>query len=312
LIGIDYCGPFKITPRGNQYVLVITDYFSRYVSATALPNCTADTTAITLFNEYICRYGIPGTIISDQGVHFKNQLMTNIRRLIGFNHIHSTVYHPQTNGVVERFNATFVPQISKLQDTENNNWDEYLPAVVFAYNSGVHRTTAYSPYQLLYGRPPRLPIYPPPSTFSFPKPNDYFQQLQKTLKLYHQQAHRNTLHHQQLAKIRYNANRLDPHYRLGDQVLTRVHGMRTNWLKAGRKAQENQAILASLLPFHGSNNRQEQPIFVHSRQSELTLRVVIIKIQSVHLFTIDTECDRPTRQCPSSTPALLQIQIIIL
>ena len=149
LIGIDYCGPFKRTPGDNQYVLVITDYFSRHTTAIALPNCTAETTAHTLFNEYFCKYGIPVVVISDQGPHFQNILMNNIQNLIGYQHIYSTPYHPQTNGIVERFNGTFVPQISKLQDAEANNWDEYLQAVVFAYNSGTHKTTRYSPYELL-------------------------------------------------------------------------------------------------------------------------------------------------------------------
>ena len=139
LIGIDYCGPLKRTPRENQYVLIITDYFTRHVTAIALPNCTAETTAQALFNDYFCKYGIPAVILSDQGSHFRNQLMENIRLLIGYNHIYSTPYHPQTNGIVERFNATFIPQIAKLQDTRDNNWDEYLQAVVFAYNTGIHK-----------------------------------------------------------------------------------------------------------------------------------------------------------------------------
>ena len=226
VIGIDYCGPFKITPEGNQYVLVITDHFSRFVSAIALPRCTAEITATTLFNEYFCRYGIPGAIVSDQGSHFKNNLMANIQRLIGFNHIFSTAYHPQSNGIVERFNSTFVPQISKLHDNETNNWDVYLPAVVFAYNSGLHRSTQFSPYELIFGRPPRLPIHPPPSTFSFSIPNDYFNQLQKTLKIYHRAARDNILHSQQLSKLHYDVNRPDPHYQVGDRVLTRLHGLR--------------------------------------------------------------------------------------
>ena len=225
-IGIDYCGPFRVTPQGNQYVLVITDFFSRHVTAIALPNCTAETTAITLFNHFFCQFGIPSAILSDQGSHFQNHLMANIRRLIGYNHIYSTAYHPQTNGIVERFNGTFVPQISKLQDIAHNNWDEYLSAVVFAYNSGVHRTTKYSPYELLYGCTPRLPIYPSPTDFYFPKPSDYFQQLQKTLKLYHSMARQNILHQQQLNKVRYDTRRTDPCYQIGDLVLTRIHGLK--------------------------------------------------------------------------------------
>ena len=118
-IGIDYCGPLPRTPSENRYVLVITDYFTRHVVAISLPNCSATTTAAALFNEYFCRFGVPCMIISDQGSHFCNQLMTNMSSLIGYNHIFSTAYHPQTNGIVERFNSTFIQQISKLQDSEH-------------------------------------------------------------------------------------------------------------------------------------------------------------------------------------------------
>ena len=98
--------------------------------------------------------------MSDQGTHFKNQLMDAMSKLLGYNHIYSTVYHPQSNGMVERFNATFVPQVAKLQDRENNNWDEFLSLVAFAYNSGIQATTNYSPFQLQFGREPRLPVDP--------------------------------------------------------------------------------------------------------------------------------------------------------
>ena len=226
LIGIDYCGPLKRTPRENQYVLVITDHFSRHITAIALPNCTAETTAQALFNEYFCKYGIPAVILSDQGSHFRNQLMDNIKNLIGYNHIYSTPYHPQTNGIVERFNATFIPQIAKLQDTQDNNWDEYLQAVVFAYNTGIHKTTKYSPFELLYGRLPRLPISTRPAYFSFVKPNDYFEQLKKTLRIYHQAAKHHIVLQQQYNKTSYDHNRLDPQYKIGDKVLTRIQGNR--------------------------------------------------------------------------------------
>nr|ABL86690.1 putative pol protein [Philodina roseola] len=227
VIGIDYCGPLKRTPRENRYVLIITDYFTRHIVAVPLPNCSTETTAEALFNEYFCKFGVPGLIISDQGSHFRNELMSSMRTLIGYNHIFSTPYHPQTNGIVGRFNSTFIPQISKLQDSENNNWDEYLQAVVFAYNSGVHKTTNYSPYELLYGRPPRLPFYSKPSHFSFRQPNDYFEQLRKTLKIYNQSARFNIIQQQARSKTYYDQNRKDPIYSVGDRVLRRVHGIKS-------------------------------------------------------------------------------------
>ncbi|CAF5164730.1 unnamed protein product, partial [Rotaria magnacalcarata] len=101
------------------------------------------------------------------GTHFHNQLMYAMSKLIGYDHTHSTTYHPQSNRMIEKLNATFVPQIAKLQDKENNNWDEFLSPVVFAYNTGTHSTTQYSPFQLLYGREPRLPTDGKLSSFTF-------------------------------------------------------------------------------------------------------------------------------------------------
>jgi transposase InsO family protein len=226
IIGIDFCGPLKTTPRGNKYVLVITDYFTRYITAVPLPTCTAEKTAETLFNEFFCKFGVPEVIVSDQGTHFQNQLMTHIQHLIGYNHIYSTPYHPQSNGIVERFNSTFIPQISKLQDHEHNNWDEYLQAVVFAYNSGTHKTTHYSPYHLVFGRPPRLPIHSKLSSFSFSRPNSYFNQLRKSLKYLHHSARNNIIRQQATNKGYFDKNRLDTHYKVGDKVLTKLHGMK--------------------------------------------------------------------------------------
>jgi hypothetical protein len=226
IIGMDFCGPLKTTPRGNKYVLVVTDYFTRYVTAIPLPSCTAEKTAETLYNDLFCKFGVPETIVSDQGTHFHNQLMTHMQHLLGYNHIYSTPYHPQSNGIVERFNSTFLSQLSKLQDNEHNNWDEYLQPVVFSYNSGTHKTTRYSPYQLVFGRSPRLVIHAKPSSFSFSRPNSYFNQLRKSLKYLHHSARNNIIRQQEMNKQHYDRNRLDPHYTVGDTVLTKLHGMK--------------------------------------------------------------------------------------
>ncbi|CAF1451151.1 unnamed protein product [Adineta ricciae] len=184
LVGMDYCGQLKSTPRGNQYALCITDYLTRWIVAVSVPDCSAQTTVEALFNEYICRYGVPIVILSDHGTHFHNQLMDAMSELVGYSHIYSTTYHPQSNGMIERFNATLVPQITKLQDREHNNWDEFLAPVVFAYNAGTHSTIGCSPCELLLGREPRLSMNQPVSTFIFRRPNDYYEQaksIQRTI-----------------------------------------------------------------------------------------------------------------------------------
>ena len=175
----------RVTPksglRENQYVLVITDYFIRHITVIDLPNYAAETTAQILSNEYFCKYSIPSTIISDQGLHFQNQPMQNIQKVNRIQ-LHTYIvrpHHLQTKGVVKRSNNTFIPQISKVQDTEHNNWDEYLQAIVLAYNSGIYKTTKYSPCEVLYGYPTRPPMGTRLSYFSFSKCNDYFVQLQK-------------------------------------------------------------------------------------------------------------------------------------
>lgn len=222
IIGMDFCGPFVESPRENKYVLVVTDLFTHFVTAIPLPTNTAEITALTLFRHIFCRFGVCFTLITDQGTHFNNNLMRALQHLLGYNHILSTPYHPQTNGVLERFNASMVVQVSKLQQQHHNNWDDYLDAVVFAYNSSKHRTTQYSPFELLFGRSPKLPIDSPPRYFHFDRPNAYFVHLQKILQVYHQHAKLNILNQQRYHKRYYDHNRQDPHYNVGDRVFTRI------------------------------------------------------------------------------------------
>ena len=249
LIGMDYCGPLKRTPRGNQYVLCITDYFTRWIVAVAVPDCSAQTTAEALFNEFICKYGVPTVILTDQGTHFLNQLMEAMSKLVGYKHTYSTTYHPQSNGMIERFNATFIPQIAKLQDRENNNWDDYLSPVVFAYNTGCHSTTQYAPYELLFGREPRFPTDQSRTSFTFQRPNDYYEQLKKSMKIIHSHARENIIRKQRQYKTQYDKQRSDPHYAINDRVLIRRHGMKN-------KLEPKFSITPQIIV------REEHPVYV--------------------------------------------------
>ncbi|CAF4027267.1 unnamed protein product [Rotaria sordida] len=245
LIGIDYSGPFPITPQGNKYVLAITDYFTKWVIAIPLPNQTAQTTAEALYEHYICIYGVPMRILSDQGSHFNNELMVAFTQSLGCHHIKSTPYHPQTNGAIERFNSTFERQLAKLTDQQINDWDIHLKSITFAYNTGQHATTKFSPYQLQFGRNPTLPPDMPRRSYEFSKPNDYFHHFKQTLKIYHQHATMNIKQQQQIYKKYFDHNRPDIYYSTGDQVLKRIT---TQYTKLGELYSDPMVVVQSKHP----------------------------------------------------------------
>lgn len=104
LIGIDVTGPLKRTPDGNLYIIVAVDYFTKFCIAKAIPDFTSATTARFLFEEVICRFGMPKSIISDHGVNFTSNLFAQLCQLCQVKRLNSSVYHPAGNGLVERMN----------------------------------------------------------------------------------------------------------------------------------------------------------------------------------------------------------------
>ena len=172
--GMDCWGPTTTFLSGNRYVSVITNRLSGYAFAKASPTNTAQVTARILMEEITLVHGSPDIIITDKGPHLKNELMQALSHLVGCKNIFSTPYYPQTNGQTERWNSTFITQIAKYCNIDQNNWDTFLPSLVYAYNNGIHSSTGFTPYQLAVGRRPRHPFHPPASIFVFNKPLDYW------------------------------------------------------------------------------------------------------------------------------------------
>ncbi|CAF1622430.1 unnamed protein product, partial [Didymodactylos carnosus] len=104
MIGLDFCGPTQMTENGNRYIIVATDYLSKYVIAKATPDCIAKTAAQFLVHDVSYKFGIPNQILTDNGSHFVAEIFQHVAKLMGCNRILATPYHPQTNGQVERFN----------------------------------------------------------------------------------------------------------------------------------------------------------------------------------------------------------------
>ena len=104
------------------------------------------------------RQGIPDTILSDQGTNYQATLLSELYELLDIHKVRTSPYHPQTDGLSERFNRTIQAMITSYIANNQNNWDTFLPALAFAYNSAVNATTKMTPFELVYGRKPKIPL----------------------------------------------------------------------------------------------------------------------------------------------------------
>jgi hypothetical protein len=157
-IGVDITGPFPMTSRNNQYILVIVDHFTRWAEGIPIPDQTTETIADKILTCIICRYGLPKVILSDKGSGFVSKLAQLIYSMLGIKRVTTTAWHPQSNGVVERFNGTLKNTLSMWVNEMHNDWDLLLPYAIFAYNVSIHRVLQDSPFYLSFGRDARLPI----------------------------------------------------------------------------------------------------------------------------------------------------------
>jgi hypothetical protein len=159
-IGIDFVGPLPVTKGGNKYIITAMDYLTKWPEARPVKEATAEQAALFIYEEIICRHGCPAKILSDQGTHFKNKVIEELVKKFEIEHLFSTPYHPQTNGLVERFNRTLTEALSKLATNHIDDWDTYVAPVLFAYRTTKHSTTKIAPFFLLYGRDAKLPTDP--------------------------------------------------------------------------------------------------------------------------------------------------------
>ena len=131
------------------------DYFTRWPEARAVEKANAEIVATFIYEKIICRHGTPKVIQSNQGTHFVNDVIKRLTERFRIRHSLSSPYHPQSNGLVERFNKSLCEGIAKVGEV-SHEWDMYVAPVLFAYRIRKSKLTQHSPYKLVYGREPVL------------------------------------------------------------------------------------------------------------------------------------------------------------
>lgn len=155
VVAVDITGPLPESEAGNRYILVVGDYFTK---AYAIPDQEARTVAMKLVDEFYCRFAPPEQLHSDQGKQFDSLLIHGICDILKISKTRTTAYHPQCDGLVERFNRTLKHMLSTSLKDHPFDWEHRLRKVCMAYNTSVHASTGYTPYYLLFGHEARLPI----------------------------------------------------------------------------------------------------------------------------------------------------------
>eukprot|EP00731_Ephydatia_muelleri_P028382 Em0020g26a len=208
-VAMDIMGPLPETSRGNKYILVIADYFTKWSEAYPIPNMEAITVAKCLVNEFICRFGVPEQLHSDQGRNFESKVIKNICDLLQIRKTRTSPYHSQSDGLVERFNRTLLNLLSIAVVDAERDWDVQLPLLMFAYRTSMHETNGVISFEMMFGRevvlPEHLMFNLPVNIEQVPQEGvEYVDYLKKRFQLVHQYVRQNAQKGMQRQKTGYD------------------------------------------------------------------------------------------------------------
>lgn len=241
-VGVDILGPFPTTDTGNRYVLVAMDYFTKWPEAYAVPDQTAATTAERLVEEMFARFGVPAELHSDQGRNFESQVFGEVCRRLGVSKTRTTPLHPQSDGLVERFNRTLATQLAILTSHHQRDWDRHLPLVLWSYRTAVQESSRCTPAALMLGRELRTPVdlvfgAPPEPEIAGGAELDYYRRLTDRLRVVHEYTRQAQASSGVRQKRAYDTHCRGQAFAVGDKVWvycpTRTKGvspkLRSHW-----------------------------------------------------------------------------------
>ena len=221
-IAMDIVGPLPRSRSGKRYILVICDYATRYPEAVALKSIDAECIAEELI-QLFSRTGVPQEILTDQGSNFTSRLLAELYRLLHIKPIKTTPYHPQTDGLVERFNQTLKAMLRKSATEEGKDWDKLIPYLLFAYREVPQASTGFSPFELLYGRHVRGPLDILRETWeTSPKSNEsvvsHVLSIHAKMATLQELVHNNLTKAQEAQRTWYDQNARTREFSPGDEV----------------------------------------------------------------------------------------------
>ena len=158
-VSVDLTVELPISHSGNKNILVMTDHLTGWPIATAFPDKEATTVANAIYKDLVLVHGCPEILLSDNGKEFNNDLLAYVCEEFNIEQHFTSPYIPRSNDKTENFNKFLKAYIRKLCQEDKEAWDQFLPQILFAYRCCPHTSTGESPYALVHGRDPVLPIH---------------------------------------------------------------------------------------------------------------------------------------------------------
>ena len=228
----------------KKYTVVFVDYLTKWVEVFATPDQTALTIARLFVENVISRHGVPRELLSDRGANFLSSLLQEVCKVMGVRKVNTTAYHPQGDGLVERFNRTLTEMLSKTVEKNGKNWDEKIPYVLFAYWTSVQESTQESTFYLLYGRDPNVPsqeVLSTPVERGYTDLNSYREELVVGLGEAWDLARSNVKKAQKRQKKNYDRISKDVQLKVGDRVFLFIPAMKQG--KAHKFARPYEGLI---------------------------------------------------------------------
>ena len=303
ITAMDVLGPFNMSTQGNVYIIVFCDYFTKWPEAYPMPNQKAETIAQIFVEHIVYRYGVPKKLLTDQGTNFMSDLLNSISKIFHILRIHTSPYHPQTDGMVERFNRTLANMLSSYTNAKQTDWDLHIPSCLFAYRSAPHASTGETPFYLMYLRHPGMPedIHWIRPQSQYMDVVDYKIVMLERLQTAWNKAGLQMKFSQETMKENYDKKTKEHKFEVGDHVL--LHHPFTPQGLSGKLRRPFKGpytvigVTPTNLKLKNETNKKADPIIVHVNRCKLIAPEATSSrypLRSQTVSSINSESDEPS------------------
>ena len=226
---MDMVGPVPETASGHKLILSIQDDFSKYMICAPMADGEAHTVARTFVGEWIAKFGVPSVIISDNGSNFISKVFSDTCKILGIRKLHTTPYHPQSNGSLEKSHASMAAYLRCFVAEDGTNWDQYLTMAMHIHNNSKHVSTGLTPFRMLYGFDLNVPTNLKRKCTPLYNPDDASKLFKFQFQRAHELARENLTKAKQTSKRYYDMRAKPATFTVGEKVLLRNQTRKTKF-----------------------------------------------------------------------------------